>query len=111
MVGNFRVLDAQPPGDFQRRSLPIDCVYFDLHANPSRVINNQPRNITRTRGKSDNAHLRAGHYPAKHESRNKTIATEPAIKLPKSFKISLQFGRDRLRTIHHFQYSRIEAAL
>ena len=111
VVGNFRVIGAQSPGDFKRRSLPIDCVDFDLRANLSRVIHEQPRNIAGTRGKIDNAHLRAGHYPAPHESRNETIAAEPAIKLPKPFKIALQFVRDRLRPIHHFQNGRIEASL
>ena len=92
MVGNFRVLGAQSPGDIKRRSLPIDCINLDLRANPSRVIHEQPRNIARTRGKIDNALLRAGHYPAPHESRNEMVAAEPAIKLPKPFKIALQFG-------------------
>jgi hypothetical protein len=91
--------------------LPIDCVDFDLRANPSRVIHEQPRNIARTRGKIDNAHVRAGHYPTPHEDRNQTVATEPAIKLPKPFKIALQFGRNRLWPIHHFQNGRVEAAL
>ena len=51
MVGNFRVTGAQTPGDFQHRSLPINCVDSDLRANPSRVIHEQPRNIPRTCGK------------------------------------------------------------
>jgi hypothetical protein len=75
------------------------------------VIHEQSRNITRTGGKIDNAHSRAGRYPAPYESRNKTMAAEPAIKLPKPFKIALQFGRNRLRPIHHFQNGRIEASL
>jgi hypothetical protein len=39
------------------------------------------------------------------------VAAQPAIKLPKPFKIALQLGRNRLRPIHHFQNGRIEAAL
>jgi hypothetical protein len=91
--------------------LPIDCVDFDLRAHRSRVIYEQSRNITRTRGKIDNAHSRAGRYPPPYESRNETVAAEPAIKLPKPFKIALQFVRNRLRPIHHFQNGRIEASL
>jgi len=91
--------------------LPIDCINLDLRANPSRVIHEQPRDIARTRGKIDNAHSRAGHYPTPHESRNEMVAAEPAIKLPKPLKITLQLGGNRLRPIHHFQNGRIEASL
>ena len=84
---------------------------FKIRANPSRMIHKQPWNIARTRGEIDNAHLRAGRYPATHEHRNKTVAAEPAIKLPKPFKIALQLGRNRLRPIHHFQNGRVEAPL
>ena len=111
MIGNFGVLGAQAPGDFQRRRLLIDCIDLDLRADLSRVIHDQPRNVARTRGKIDNAHLRAGQYPPPHEKRNKSVAAEPAIELPKPFEIALQLGRNRLRPIHHFQNGRIEAPL
>src|SRR5262245_59899602 len=97
MVGNFRIPGAQSAGDFKRRRLLIDCIDLDLRADPSRIIREQPRDIARTSGKIDNAHSIAGHYPAAHESRHETVATEPAIELSDSFKIALQLGRNRLR--------------
>src|SRR4051812_8252142 len=39
------------------------------------------------------------------------MTTEPAIELPKPFKVALQLVRNRLRSIHHFQNGRIEASL
>jgi hypothetical protein len=111
MVGNLRVAGAQSPGDVQRCGLPIDRVDFDLRADPSGVIHQQSRNIARTGGKIDDAHLRAGHYPAPRERRNEAVAAEPAIELPDPLKIALQLGRNRLRPIHHFQNGRIEASL
>ena len=68
MIGNFRIIGAQAPGDFQCGRLLIDCIDRDLRANPSSEIDEQPRNIARTGGEIDNSHLRAGHYPAPHES-------------------------------------------
>jgi hypothetical protein len=111
MIGNFRVPGAQASGDFQRRSLLIDCIDLDLRVNLSRVTNDQPRNIARTCGKIDNTHSRAGLYPAPYESRNETMAAEPAIQLPKPLKVALQLVRNGLRPIHHFQNGWIEASL
>jgi hypothetical protein len=91
--------------------LSIDRIDLDLRANPPRVIYEQPRNVARTRGKIDNAYLRAGRYPAPHENRNEAVTAKPAIQLPDPFKIELQLGRNRLRPIHHFQNGRIEASL
>src|SRR5205085_8785587 len=80
-------------------------------ANLASIIDNQPRNVARASGEIDHAHSCAGLEPASHETQHKTITAEPAIKLPKTFQVALQFRGDRLRPIHHFEDSRIEASL
>src|SRR5438874_1807554 len=110
-IVNFRIATAQFPGNLQCRRLSIEGVDLDLRANSASVIRYQSRNVAGPGGKIDNTGASVRLDPAAHEIQNKTMAAEPAVKLPKAFQIALQLSRNRLRPIHHFQYGRIEASL
>ena len=97
---NFRVIDAQFYCYFQRGGLSIKRIDLNFCADLSRKIDNQSRNVARARGKIDNAQAVARSNPATDEPENNRMTPKVMVQLSEIPEIALQFGRDRLRSIH-----------
>src|SRR5262249_18364321 len=108
---DFWIMSAQLFRDLKRRRLSIQRVDVKVRANFASVLGDQARDIARAGRKIENAHARTGFYPTAQEHRNQRVTAKPAIELANVFEIALQFGRDRLRSVHQFELSWMEAPL
>src|SRR5262249_33977201 len=81
-VGNLRIVGAQLSRDFQCGRLPIQRIDFYFRADTSRIIDNQSRDIARSRRHIKNAKFIGRSNPPANKPQYKPITTEPAIQLP-----------------------------